>query len=62
MGDTRGRWEDDTLVVETTNFHDRGWIASSGAGGRIKGIPTSDALHVVERLHERRRYLERLEE
>ena len=49
MGDTRGRWEDDTLVVETKNFHDRGWIASSGAGGRIKGIPTSDALHVVER-------------
>ena len=49
MGDARGRWEEDTLVVETTNFHDRGWIASSSAGGRIKGIPTSDALYVVER-------------
>ena len=49
MGDSRGHWESDTLVVETTNYHDRGWIASSGAGGRIKGIPVSEALHVVER-------------
>jgi hypothetical protein len=49
MGDSRGRWEGDTLVVETRNFHDRGWIASSSAAGRMKGIPTSDALHVVER-------------
>ncbi len=49
MGDARGRWEGDTLVVETRNFHDRGWIATSAAAGRMKGIPTSDALHVVER-------------
>ena len=49
MGDSRARWEDDVLVVETTGFHDRGWIASSMAGGRLKGIPTSSALHVVER-------------
>jgi hypothetical protein len=49
MGDSRGRWEGDTLVVETANFLDRGWIATSSAAGRMKGVPTSDALHVVER-------------
>ncbi len=49
MGDARGRWEGDTLVVETTNYHGLGWITTSQASGRIKGIPHSDKLHVVER-------------
>ena len=49
MGDARAHWEGDTLVVETKNFHNRGWIASSGAGARLKGIAVSKALHVVER-------------
>jgi hypothetical protein len=49
-GDSRGHWEGDTLVVDTTNFNGKGSIATSAATGRIKGIPESRALHVVERL------------
>ena len=49
MGDSRGRWEGTTLIVETANHTDKGWIASNGASRRIKGIPQSEALHVVER-------------
>jgi len=49
MGDSRGRWEGDTLVVETSNHTDKGWIASNAASRRVKGIPQSEALHVVER-------------
>jgi len=41
MGDARGHWEGDTLVVESTNFTDK---TSVGARG-----PHSDKLKVVER-------------
>ena len=45
MGDARGHFEGDTLVVETTNFLG----STTGVGGNGGGPPTSDVLHVVER-------------
>jgi hypothetical protein len=48
-GDPRGRFEGDTLVVETANYNDKGSIATSAATGRIRGIPHSSELHLVER-------------
>jgi hypothetical protein len=35
--------------VETKNYNNKGWIATNVASGRIKGIPQSEALHVIER-------------
>jgi len=42
LGDSRGHWEGDTLVVETTNFSDKTVIRAANA-------KVSDALRVVER-------------
>jgi hypothetical protein len=44
-GESIGRWEGDTLVIDTTGFRDdHHWIQDRA------GIPASDALHVVERI------------
>jgi hypothetical protein len=44
MGNSRGRWEGNALVIETTNFHDK---------GAIRGHPHSEMLKVVERFTRR---------
>lgn len=43
-GESVGRWDGDTFVVDTTNFTDNTWIS---AEGRVS--PHSDQLHIVER-------------
>ena len=42
LGYSSGKWDGDTLVVDTIGFNDRGWLDAMGH-------PQSDALHVIER-------------
>src|SRR2546425_1158189 len=42
MGYSTGKWEGDTLVVDTKGFNGRTWLDQAGK-------PTTDALHVIER-------------
>jgi hypothetical protein len=42
MGDSRARWEGETLVVDVTNFEEETWFDRSGNYG-------SDTMHIVER-------------
>jgi len=42
MGDSVGRWDGDTLVVDVTGFNDKTWIAGTGT-------IHSEQMHVVER-------------
>jgi hypothetical protein len=42
MGDSRGHWDGDTLVVDVQNFNDQTWFDRAGNFH-------SDALHVIER-------------
>jgi len=43
MGDSVGKWEGNTLVVDTVGFNDKTWLDALGH-------PNSDALHLVERI------------
>jgi len=43
MGDSIGKWEGDTLVVDTIGFNDKTWLDRGGH-------PHSDQLHVTERI------------
>jgi hypothetical protein len=42
LGHSVGRWDGDTLVVDTVGFNDKSWLTSSMQ-------PHTEALHVVER-------------
>ena len=44
MGDTRGRWDGDTLVLDTVNVTDK-----TGVGANGRALFHSAALHVIER-------------
>jgi hypothetical protein len=46
LGYSVGRWEGETLVVDTTGFNDVGWLDDGGH-------PQTEALHVTERLRRR---------
>jgi hypothetical protein len=43
MGDSIGKWDGDTLVVDTVGFNDKTWLDNDGH-------PHSEDLHVVERI------------
>jgi hypothetical protein len=49
MGDARGHFEGNTLVVETTNMTDKTSVGSNGAGYNGEGGRHSDALKLTER-------------
>ena len=43
MGHSVGRWEGDTLVVDTTGFNDKSWLIFA------TGLPHTEMLHMIER-------------
>lgn len=48
LGSSRGHWEGNTLVVETTNFNGLLPMAIVGHSNGTAGIPTSTAMKIVE--------------
>jgi hypothetical protein len=52
MGESRGRWEGNTLVIETTNFKAGASATNIGVMGSPQGnrFPTSEQMKITERL------------
>jgi len=46
MGYSTGKWEGDTLVVDSAGFNDQAWMD-------VNGLPRSNALRLRERFHRR---------
>jgi hypothetical protein len=46
MGYSAGKWQGDTLVVETNGLNDRGWLD-------LSGHPRSESMRITERYHRR---------
>jgi hypothetical protein len=42
MGHSVGRWDGDTLVVDSVGFNDKSWVT-------MNGLPHTDQMHVIER-------------
>ncbi len=46
LGYSAGKWDHDTLVVESAGFNDKTWLD-------VTGHPHSEAMHMLERYHRR---------
>ena len=43
LGHSTGKWESDTLVIDSVGFRDKGWMD-------FEGHPHTDAVHVIQRM------------
>ena len=43
LGDSIGHWDGDTFVIDTVGLNGKAWLDESG-------LPTTEALHVIERI------------
>ena len=43
QGHSIGKWEGDTLIIDTAGYNDKAWLS-------LSGIPHTEKLHIVERI------------